>query len=552
VLAGRAGCEHSEKVFTMLEVAGTARPEETAPPAPVQRSVASSTVAVMAATLLSMVLGFAREVVNAKYFGERWELDAFLVAAIIPTLVFGVFNGALVSALVPIFSSYFAEGKDEEAWRLSSTVINALLIVLSLGALLGWFAAPWIVHVVARGFPAPEAGVTTRMTRILIPTIVATSIAGVLQALLNAQRSYRAASLQGAAVNLCTILGVVFLFRAYGIYALVFGTAAGLAAQLAVQLPNYVRRCRYRLVLDLHHPGLVTLGAILGPVLVGSAVGQVNLLFDKYFASTLDPGNIAAMQYATKVAGFPQQLFAAAIATVIFPILSGQFAKNELQALRTTASAGLRMTALITIPSALGLIALARPIISVLFERGEFTPGDVVRTAGALQFYAIGLLGIAASIVLTRCFFAMHDSKTPVIVAMAVVALNVLCSALSVGRFGINGLAASNSLASLVEAGLLAHILRRRIGLEAGGLAVPSLFGVGVASVAMAATAAATATALWRISAPFWEHCLVVAVAMGAGALVFALVGAGLRIPELGELWGHLARHVRPGTRPAV
>lgn len=514
-----------------------------------KRSVTSSTFAVMLATLLSMVLGFAREVVNAKYFGERWELDAFLVAAILPTLVFGVFNGALVSALVPIFSGYFAEGKPEEAWRFSSTVINVLVIVLSVLAALAWLAAPWLVHLVARGFPAPEAGVTTMMTRVLMPTIVATSIAGVVQALLNAQRSYRAASLQGAALNLVTILFVLAFFRSYGIYALVFGTAVGLFAQLAVQLPNYFRRCQYRFVLDLRHPGLRTLGAILGPIVVGSAVGQINLLFDKYFASKLLPGNIAAMQYATKVVGFPQQLFAVAIATVIFPILSAHFAKSEIDGLRSTAYSGLRITSLITIPSAFALIALARPIISVLFERGEFTSGDVVRTAGAMQFYAVGLLGIAASIVLTRCFFAMHDSKTPVIVATAVVALNVLCSALTVHSFGINGLAASNSLASLIEAVVLGLLLARRIGIADGALATTSFWATGAASAAMAVVSSSIATALWRVAAPFWQHCAVLALAMLAGALVLVLVGAALRIKELAELWSFVTSRSSSGAR---
>ncbi|HXW51080.1 MAG TPA: lipid II flippase MurJ, partial [Candidatus Acidoferrales bacterium] len=327
------------------------------------------------------------------------------------------------------------------------------------------------------------------------------------------------------------------LFKSYGIYALVFGTAVGLFAQLAVQLPNYFRRCKYRFVLDLRHPGLRTLGIILGPIIVGSAVGQVNLLFDKYFASKLLPGNIAAMQYATKVVGFPQQLFAAAIATVIFPILSAQFAKSERDELRSTAFAGLRITSLITIPSAFALIALARPIISVLFERGAFTPGDVVRTAGAMQFYAVGLLGIAASIVLTRCFFAMHDSKTPVIVATAVVALNVVCSALTVHAFGINGLAASNSLASIVEAVVLGWVLARRIGIADGALAMTSFWATGAASIAMALVSSSIATALWKVSAPFWQHCAVLALAMLAGAGVLIGVGAALRVRELTELW---------------
>jgi putative peptidoglycan lipid II flippase len=512
-----------------------------------KRSVTSSTFAVMLAMLLSMVLGFAREVVNAKYFGERWELDAFLVAAILPTLVFGVFNGALVSALVPIFSGYFAEGDDENAWRLSSTVINALVIILSVLAGMAWIAAPWLVHLVARGFPPPEAAVTTAMTRILMPAIVATSIAGVVQALLNAQRSFRAASLQGAALNLVTIAFVLLFFHAYGIYALVFGTAIGLFAQLAVQLPNYFKRCRYRFVLDLRHPGLRTLGLILGPIVVGSAVGQANLLFDKYFASTLQPGNIAAMQYATKVVGFPQQLFAVAIATVIFPILSAQFAKSEIDELRSTSFAALRMTALITIPAAFALIALARPIISVLFERGEFTSGDVVRTAGAMQFYAVGLLGIAASIVLTRCFFAMHDSKTPVFIACCVMALNVICSALTVRPFGVNGLAASNSLASLVEATVLGILLARRIGMPHG--LGSSFAATGVAAAGMAAVSSAIATSLWRVPASFWHHCGVLALAMLAGAAAFVLVGAALRIRELAEIWQLVASRARPSAR---
>jgi putative peptidoglycan lipid II flippase len=517
-----------------------------------KRSVTSSTVAVMLATLLSMILGFGREVVNARYFGERWELDAFLVAALLPTLVFGVFNGALVSALVPIFSGYFAANKDEEAWRFSSTVINALIIILSALAVVAWIAAPALVHIVAKGFPEPEVGVATVMTRILMPTIVATSIAGVLQALLNAQHSYRAASLQGAALNVCTIAGVLVLYKLYGIYALVFGTAVGLFAQLFVQLPNYLRRCKYRFVLDLRHPGLLSLAIILGPIVVGSAVGQVNLLFDKYFASTLLPGNIAAMQYATKVVGFPQQLFAVAIATVIFPILSAQFATNELASLRNTAFTGLRMTALITLPAAFGLIALARPIISVLFERGEFTPGDVVRTAGAMQFYAVGLLGIAASIVLTRCFFAMHDSKTPVLIASAVMVLNVVCSALTVGRFGINGLAASNSLASLVEAAVLAYLFTRRVGVVDDTRAPASFGATIVASAAMATTASFVSTVMWRVAAPFWQHAAILAAAMLAGGIIFLMVGASLRIRELSELWTLLASRVHKGAGSAA
>jgi len=185
----------------------------------------------------------------------------------------------------------------------------------------------------------------------------------------------------------------------------------------------------------------------------------------------------------------------------------------------------------------------------VLFERGAFTPGDVVRTAGAMQFYAVGLLGIAASIVLTRCFFAMHDSKTPVIVATAVVALNVLCSALTVRPFGINGLAASNSLASIVEAVVLGWVLARRIGIADGALATTSFWATGAASIAMALVSSSIATALWKVSAPFWQHCAVLALAMLAGAAVLLGVGAALRVRELSELWSIVSSRAGSSAR---
>ncbi|MBV8281244.1 MAG: murein biosynthesis integral membrane protein MurJ [Candidatus Eremiobacteraeota bacterium] len=500
----------------------------------------------MLATLASMLLGFAREVVNAKYFGEAWEFDAFLVAAIIPTLVFGVFNGALVSALVPVFSEYFAAKHEEDAWRLSSTVINVLFVLLLGAAALGWVLAPWIVRIVAVGFPPDHAAETVRMTRILMPTIIATSIAGVVQAVLNAQQRYRAAALQGIALNVLTIVGVLVLFKQYGIYALVFGTAAGLWAQLFVQLPSLLRRWRYRAIVDLKHPGITALFVILGPIVVGSAVGQVNLLVDKYFASSLPAGAIAAMNYATKVVGFPQQLFAVAIATVIFPILSAQFATREITALRQTASTGLRMTALITIPAAAGLIVLAQPILSVLFERGAFTSGDVVRTAGAMQYYAIGLLGIAASVVLTRCFFAMRDSRTPVIVAIGVMAQNIVLSALLVGPYGVNGLAVSNSISSLSEALVLFYLLHRRIGPvdEGGDLIGSCIVRVGIASAAMAAAAFVVHRLLWHDAGTLFQHAATLAAAIVTGGVVFIAVGTALRVRELAMLLAMGAEYV--------
>ncbi|HXP94511.1 MAG TPA: lipid II flippase MurJ, partial [Candidatus Binatia bacterium] len=175
------------------------------------REIGLPTLIVMGATLASTLFGFGREVVNAAYYGTQWEMDTFLAAATVPTIIFGLFNGALVSALVPTFSEYLALDREEEAWRLASTVINGLAILLTFGAVAGWILAPYYVPIIAHGFPGPQMTVAVRMTQLLIPSIIFTSLAGVAAALLNAYHRFAAAALQGVAINIVTIATVVIL-----------------------------------------------------------------------------------------------------------------------------------------------------------------------------------------------------------------------------------------------------------------------------------------------------------------------------------------------------
>jgi putative peptidoglycan lipid II flippase len=236
----------------------------------------------MGATLASTTLGFMREVVSAKYYGTRWEMDTFLAAATIPTILFGVFNGALLSALIPTFSEYLAHRKEAEAWSLANTVLNLLAIVLTICAVVGFFTARWYVPLIAHGFPAPQMGVAIRMTRWLMPTIVAVSLSGVLAAMLNAYHRFRATALVGVAVNVITIATVLTFNHRLGIYALVIGTTLGLSAQMLVQLPSFLSIGKYRFTIDLHHPGLKKIWMLLGPIMVGLAAGQIALFFDRF------------------------------------------------------------------------------------------------------------------------------------------------------------------------------------------------------------------------------------------------------------------------------
>jgi putative peptidoglycan lipid II flippase len=448
-------------------------------------SLGASTLFIMGATLVSTLLGFMREVVSAKYYGTRWEMDTFLAAATVPTILFGVFNGALVSALVPTFSEYLAHHKEDEAWRLASTVLNLLAIVLTACAVLGYFTARWYVPVIAHGFPAPQMSVAIRMTRWLMPSIVAVSLSGVLSAMLNAYHRFRATALVGVAVNIVTIAAVLTFNQRLGIYALVIGTALGLTAQLLVQLPSFLAIGKYRFTIDLHHPGLQKIWALLGPIIVGSAAGQIALFFDRFFASTLSPGYIAGMNYAVKLVNFPQQIFAAAIATVIFPLLAAQFARDNRRGVARSLVTGLRLVNFITIPSLCALIVLARPMVQTLFERGTFQAGATDLTASLLPYAAVGLLALAANVVLTRCCFACKETAWPVTISVVTVVVNVLLSLVWLPTLGGRGLLLANSLSQTMQAVLLLMLTARLVpGIDWRALLVPTA-KIAVSSLAM-------------------------------------------------------------------
>ncbi len=491
----------------------------------------------MGATLASTILGFLREVVNARYYGTQWEMDTFLAAATIPTILFGVFNGALVSALVPVFSEYITHGHEDDAWRLCNTIINLLAIILTICAVAGWLLAPYYVPLIAHGFPAPQMGVAVHMTRELMPSIVAVSLSGVLSAMLNAYQRFRAASMIGVAINVVTIAGVMLLNHQYGIFALVYGTLWGLFAQLLVQLPSFLRMGRYRPIVDLHHPGLLKIWTLLGPIIIGSAAGQLAMFFDRFFASTLPPGYMAGINYATKLVGFPQQIFAAAIATVIFPLLAAQFARDNRRGVARSAVTGLRLVNFITIPSVCALIVLAYPIVQTLFERGTFGPAATNLTAELLPYAAIGLIALAANVVLTRCCFACKETGIPVAISIITVVLNVLLSMLWLTSLGGRGLLLANSVSQAFQTVLLLALVARLVrGIDWGALVV-SVLKIAVASFAMYAALGWIRALGVQVDATLASRFWYLFGQIAIGGAVFIAVARVLGVEELDLAW---------------
>lgn len=444
----------------------------------------------MGATLAATLLGFVREVVYAKFYGMSWELDAFLAASVVPVILFGVFNGALVTALVPLFTGYVNTEREDEAWNLASTVIVVVVVVLGVCAALGAWLAPWYVPHIARFTPA-HVQTAVVMTRWLMPTIVATSLAGVIGALLNAYHRFGAAALQGFFANMCIIVLVWFAQPHYGAYALVLGALAGAIVSLLALLPSFFALRRFRFALDLRHPGLARLMHVLGPIAIGSAAGQIAMFFDRYFASGMTEGTIAGMNFAVKVVGFPQQLFVTAIATVIFPLFASQFAQKNKVAMRRSVGTGLQMVIFLTLPSAWGLCMLAGPVVQTLFERGAFTPEATVLCAQLLPYAAVGLVALAANVVLTRCLYACGAVRIAIAISVATVVLNVALSLAWLPSLGARGLLLANAVSQTAQTIAYVCVAWRVLGGFPLRTVAVSLLKVGACSAVMAFALAA-------------------------------------------------------------
>lgn len=495
----------------------------------------------MGATALSAVLGFAREVINAHYYGTRPEVDAYLNASTIPTVLFGILNGALVAALVPIFSEYMSQGRSDDVRRLGSTVINGLFIFMSGLAALGWFAAPLFVPVVAHGFPPKEQELVVEMVRWLMPGIIATSISGVFIALLNSNHRFFSSAMNWVAANTVTIVVVIVLHNQLGIFALVLGSVLGLFAQLVVQIPSILRDRLYRFELDFHHPGLAKIWPLLIPVVVGSGGTQVNLAFDRYFASTLASGSTAGIGYTTKLAYLPILIVAAAIGTVMFPLIAAQYASLDHIGLRRNVSLALRMVSFIVIPCAVGLIVLAYPIVQTLFERGAFGPQATTLCVSLLPFACLSLVTTSYTTVLSRACYACKEVRLAVIGSLTTVAINIVLSAILLPSLGARGLLLANGIAGTFFAAYLISVLWRLAGGFEWKPILYSVVRIALASMAMAAILLLIRALSVTMISHVWRIWYLACLLLVAG-LVYTAASKVLRVEELQIVWRALTK----------
>ena len=508
---------------------------------------------VMALFVVSRVLGLLREMVISHQFGTGGDLDAYLAAFRLPDILFQIVaGGALASAFIPTFAAHLAQQDDRGAWRLASAIINLVLILTSALAALAALLAPWLVSaVIAPGFDAQRQALTVDLMRLMLVTPVIFGVSGVIMGILNAQQHFLLPALAPIFYNLGIILGAVMLAPGMGVKGLAVGVVVGALGHLVIQIPGLVRYgLRYMPTLGLHDPSVREVGRLMLPRVVGLAAVQINFLVNTILASGLVAGSLAAINYAWLLMLLPQGVFAQSIATAAFPTFSTQAAKGQVAEMRSTLAATLRAILYLAVPAAVGLIVLSRPLVRLVFERGAFNESSTEMVAWALVLYSLGLPAHALVEIVVRAFYALHDTKTPVLIGIGGMVLNVILSLVfiqvfrALGWMELGGLALSNSLATTLEMVVLLYLIRQRLeGLE-GRRTLASLARIGLASLLMGAVAAGLAWLLQDRSA--WLSGGVAVVLSFAEYIVASLA---LRAPEPWAVWDMIARRGRPAAQ---
>ncbi|GAB4427312.1 MAG: murein biosynthesis integral membrane protein MurJ [Anaerolineae bacterium] len=403
-----------------------AQPETTltssADAAPVETTRMARAAALIAAgNVASRVLGLARETVIANLFGATGLVSAFRVAQIIPTMLYDLLVGGMVSsALVPVFSEQ-AERDRAGLWHLASLILSLAVVVLGVIVLLIELATPQIAFLMAGGFEPELLAATARLMRLTTPAVLFLSLSGIITGLLYALKRFALPAFTAAVFNAVIVATALMgaLIWGWGIEALAVGLLLGAILQVALQLPG-LRDARLRLVFDLRHPVLRRIGKLYLPVILGLVISQIAIALDRNLASRTGEQSIAWMQFATTIIQFPLGLISAAISLAILPTLSrlASVGGDALNDFMDTLAAGLRLVLVLTIPAAVALFVMAQPVVALLFQHGDFTGFDTQQTALALRLYLFGLTFAAIDQPLIFAFYARQNTLTPALVGL--------------------------------------------------------------------------------------------------------------------------------------
>lgn len=423
---------------------------------------------IMIATMLSKLLGFFRELVLASFYGTGAYADIFLLTLNIPGLIIAVVGSAIATIYVPI---YF-ETKEKEgnigALKFTNNMMNIVFVLALIVAILGLLFTEEFVKIFAVGFEGQKFTTAVIFTKIMISGVIFLALSKILSSYLQVNDSFTVPGLIGIPYNILIITAIAISTKT-NVNIMAIGALLGMASQMLFQLPFAIKKgYKYEPYLNLKEENIKNMIILMLPMLIGVAIGQINIAIDKTLASTLGDGPLSALNYANKLNDFVMALFVTSIVTVIYPKLAKMINADKKEDFINTIVTSSNCILLLVLPITVGAIVLAEPIVRILFQRGAFDAESTHMTYNALRLYSIGLAAMGVRDVITRVFYSLSDTKTPMINASIALVMNIILNFILIKPLGYKGLAISTSIASIVTVLLLFKSLKNRTGYFGG------------------------------------------------------------------------------------
>jgi putative peptidoglycan lipid II flippase len=501
-------------------------------------------------TTISRLLGMIRDAAFAHFFGAGWLMTAWAMGFKIPNLARRLFGeGAASASFIPIYSETLIEDK-AKAQRLACTMVTVIIALLSVVVLIGE-AVVWTWYAFFETREGVQLGLA--LCGIMMPYMVLICCVAILSGILQVHRRFSAPAAAPIVLNLCIIAGTMFAGTLLDMppekqvfFVAVTVLVAGFA-QIGLQLPSLVSSgVRLRPAWDIHMPAFRKVFILMGPMILGLTVTQINTLLDDLIALAfmrqdgfpLAYGSPSFLYYAQRLYQFPLGVLGISLATAIFPKMSDEAGRHDFEALKRTISQGLRVVLFVAMPATVGMFLVARPLVTVIFQHGRFTAANTTVVAWTLCFYAIGLCGYFAQQICTRAYYAVQDSSTPAKSAVLAVAINLVLNLSLIWVLGVAGLAAATAVCSYVQVAFLVRGLRRRFG---DGLLTGLLRTCVRACCCSAIMALVGGGILWGLHGlpkTFVSQCVRLAVMVPVSAGVYIMMAKMMHMEELSLLMG--------------
>lgn len=502
--------------------------------------VTKSALIIIIFTLGSKFLGFFREILIASKFGSGMETDTFFIALMATGLVTGFLSSAISTTFIPILSEI--ESKEGKRGKIehSNNMLNIILSGLIILVFGGLISAPVIIKLLAKGFEGEQFDLALKLTRMGLPMILFSGIIGVFTGYLQSEQRFASTAAIGYPFNFVYIFFLLFLSSKFGIKGLMMAAVLAVASQFLILIPE-VRSSgyKYKFKFDLSDKYIKKVFRLSIPILIGVSISDLNAIVDKTLASGLIAGSISALNYAAKLNGLILGVFISAITTVIFPLLSKESNSDNISGMKEIMSYGINLILLITVPSTVGLIVLVTPIVEIAFKRGAFNATATLMTSQALIFYSVGLIAMALNLLLTRVYYSLQDTKTPMVIGVVSLAINIALNLILVQYMAHSGLALATSIATTAATLFMIYGLKKKIGSLGTKGYITTFLKTGLASGIMGVVVYLIYYGMYGVLGVSKLYNLIsLLVAVGVGVIVYLVLCYVFGVEEVRNVAG--------------